>query len=296
MFPTVDLFLIIGQNPIKEKFTMSDTVFTLANGQTRTRYAWQVDAPKAQVLIVHGYAEYAGRYQHVAAALNAAGYDVFAYDQIGHGKLAERLGYYPDIMELAADLETVVSLLKANAPDLPLFLLGHSMGGLVTSLYITHEQPTVAGVVLSSPFLMPDDDVSPMLIRMASVLSRVIPKVATTSLDSAHISRDEAVVNAYNNDPLIPRGGVPTRVGAEMLRGCALVAEKASNFTLPVYVFHGDQDKLANPKGSQRFFDSIAATDRKLKYYRGFYHETMNEPEKDQVISDVVTWLDAHLA
>ncbi len=275
---------------------MSDKVFTLVNGQTLRRYAWQIEAPKAQVLIVHGYAEHAGRYTHVADALNAAGYDVFAYDQKGHGTQAETLGYYADIMELTADLGAVVSLIKTNAPDLPLFVMGHSMGGLVTALYVTHQQPALAGVVLSSPFLMPDDDVSPLLIKMASVLSRVIPKVATTSLDSAHISRDAAVVAAYDNDPLVPRGGVPTRVGAEMLRGCDLVAEKASNFELPVYIFHGDQDKLANPKGSQRLFDTIAATDRKLKYYRGLYHETLNEPEKEQVISDVITWLDAHIA
>ncbi len=265
--------------------------FNLSNGE-RTRYVWNIAAPKGTVLLVHGYAEHAGRYGHVAQALNDAGYDVVAYDQIGHGTLADRLGYYDNIFDLVDDLAEVVSLLQAQVST-PLFVLGHSMGGLVTSLFVTRNQPQLAGVVLSSALLAPDADVSPLLIKLSGVISKIAPKLPAVQLDSQHISRDAAVVAAYDADPLVPRGGVPARVGNEFLRGMRYVAAHASNFSLPAYLFHGRADKLANPDGSQQLFDTMATTDKTLKYYRDLYHETLNEPEQAQVLTDLIAWLDA---
>ena len=253
--------------------------------------------PKAVVALVHGIGEHSGRYAHVATHLMLHGYAVHAFDLRGHGRSEGEPRVYVDSFEAYIDdLALFLAYVHADAPRLPLFLYGHSLGGAIAAYYVAERGTDgLAGLILSSAALKIPADLSPILQKAAGVLSRLVPKLPLTKLDTSDLSRDPAVVRAYEQDPLVYTGGVRPRVGAEILRVTDYLQRHAAAFTLPLYLYHGTADKITDPEGSRLLYERAPSDDKTLNLYEGLYHETHNEPERERVLTDLTDWLDAHV-
>lgn len=251
-------------------------------------------APVGLALVAHGVAEHAGRYHHVADVLAGLGLRVAIPDHRGHGRSGGKRLVARDLSEFTVDLETLRGLEQVEGR--PTYLVGHSMGGAIALDYALDHQSSLAALVLSAPAVLRGDDISPGLAKLAKVIGRYVPWLPGQKLSSASISRDPAVVKAYDEDPLNYRGAIKAGVGGALLRTMDSFPSRLPSLTLPLLVMSGTDDKLVNPEGA-RMVDRLAgSTDKTLKMYDGLYHEVFNEPEKDLVLGDLADWLKAHLA
>ncbi len=249
----------------------------------------------AIILLVHGFAEHSSRYEHVARYLTSKGIGVETFDLRGHGKSDGVRAYIKSFSEYLNDLELFCSHVLGRYPDLPLFLYGHSMGATIVALYAITRNPDFQGLLLSGLLLKVGDDISPAMIKMSQILSKYAPKLKTTKLDAASISRDPKVVQNYDEDPLNYRGGIPARTGAELMSAMAQIQNRMNAIKLPILIMHGTCDKLTAPEGSQELYNAVDSTDKTLKMYNGFYHEIHNDPNKQQVFDDIIAWINCHL-
>lgn len=273
----------------------NETTFTTADNFTLFERTWTCENAKGVVLITHGIAEHSGRYEHVAQSLIEAEYAVVGFDLRGHGKSSGKQNYVNSFGDYLNDLGEVLVRTKQKFPDLPIFLFGHSMGGGIVSLFSIERQPEVKGILLSAPSVKVSDEISPFLQKISGVLSVILPKLPAVKLESKDISKDPEVVQAYDNDPLNYRGGILARTGSELLNSTKNIMAQAFTISLPILIMHGTSDKLADVSGSEMLFGKVSSTDKTLKLYDGLYHEILNEPEQDQVKTDMLAWLDAHI-
>lgn len=250
---------------------------------------------RAVVVLAHGYAEHLGRYEYFAGKLNAAGIGVYALDHWGHGKSDGAYGFVPAFSAFTDGVELLLAEVERAHPQVPRFLIGHSMGGLIAALHLQSHQSHYAGAILSGPAIKASEEPSKLLILVSRLLSRLAPKLGVLALDAGGVSRDPAVVAAYLADPLVYSGKMSARLAAEMFDAMARAREGAGRISLPLLIAHGEDDRLTAPVGSQFLFDHVASSDKALRLYPGLYHEIFNEPERDSVIGDVVAWIDQHL-
>jgi acylglycerol lipase len=255
---------------------------------------WTVDTPVGAVVLVHGLHEHGGRYAHVAERLARAGYAGYVVDHPGHGRSAGTRGNIGSMAATVDGVDQLVRLVADRHPDAPLFVYGHSMGGLIALQYLTGSPDTrIRGAVISAPALYAGA-ASGVQRRLAPVLSRFLPDLGVLTLDADTISRDPAVVAAYRADPLNSTGKVRARTGTEMMLATEAMPARLRSLTLPLFVLHGGADRLVPPAASELVPAHAASTDVTRKVYDGLYHEPHNEPEQEQVLDDVVAWLDAH--
>ncbi|QNG36777.1 lysophospholipase [Geodermatophilaceae bacterium NBWT11] len=271
---------------------------THTEGHLSTGQFWQSWTPEAEVtgvvVLVHGLHEHGGRYAHVAERLARAGYATSAPDHPGHGRSPGSRGNIGSMAATVAGVDEVVRRAVEAHPGVPLFVYGHSMGGLVAAQYLT-GRPSVAvrGAVLSAPAL-DLSTASGVQRAVAPVLSRLLPDLGVLTLDATAVSRDPAVVAAYQADPLNRMGKVRARTGAEMVAATAAMPDRLRSLTIPLLVLHGSADRLVPPAASELVVDRAGSTDVTHTVYDGLFHEPHNEPEQDRVLDDVVAWLDAH--
>jgi acylglycerol lipase len=250
---------------------------------------------KAVLLITHGLGEHSGRYLNVVNRFVPLGYAVYAFDHIGHGKsggereMVKRFEDYTDTLTIYYDM------VKGWQSGKPIFLLGHSLGGLTAAYYLLDHQAKFQGAVISAPLIKAGANVSQGTIIMGKILSVLVPAAGLLPLDPNLISKDPEVVKAYVNDPLVFHKKIPARVAAEMLKAMIRVTAEAEKITLPFIALQGSEDKLVDPTSAQMLFDRAGSKDKAIKVYEGFYHEVFNEPERARVLKDVETWLKAHV-
>ncbi|MEA3286542.1 MAG: alpha/beta hydrolase [Candidatus Marinimicrobia bacterium] len=273
----------------------NETTFITPDNFTLFEQTWLCDKAKGIVIITHGVAEHSGRYAHVAQSLVEGGYTVVGFDLRGHGKSSGKRNYINSFQDHLNDLGTVIIRTKASFPKLPIFLFGHSMGGGIVTLFTIERHPAAKGILLSGPSVKVSDDISPLLQKISGLISAILPKLPVITLESADISKDPKVVENYDNDPLNYRGGILARTGAEILKATKTITARASEISLPILIMHGTADRLADMSGSKMLYENVASEDKTLKLYDGLYHEILNEPEQDQVIADMLNWLDAHV-
>lgn len=250
---------------------------------------------KAVVVMVHGLAEHCGRHHDIAEYLNAHGYAVDAFDLRGHGKSGGEVAYVHTFDDYLKDLEIFIGRVKNRFPEKPVFILGFSMGGTITSLFLISRQPKIRGVVLSAPCVKISDDVSPFLQKISSILGRMFPKLPTVKLDCTAISCDPDVVTQYDEDPLVYRKGTRARTGAELIKATKRLLTQMDKITLPLLILQGTADRLVDVEGGRLLYERVKSGDKTLKIYDDFFHEVMREPGKEQVLEDVVAWMDAHV-
>jgi alpha-beta hydrolase superfamily lysophospholipase len=251
--------------------------------------------PKAVLLVAHGLAEHSGRYKNLVDYFVPKGYAVYALDHRGHGKSEGTRNYVDSFNDYLTDLKTFFDMVRKEHKNTKIFLFGHSLGGTIATAYAVEHQKELAGLILSGSSLVPSSSVSPALIAMAGIISALLPKMGVTLLDASGISRDKAVVDAYVNDPLVFRGKVPARTGAELARMWKQLPEQMPKIKLPVLIMHGFADQLADPRGSKLLYERVGSKDKTLKLYDNCYHEICNEPEREQVFMDMEDWLTKHI-
>jgi alpha-beta hydrolase superfamily lysophospholipase len=259
-----------------------------------------VSSARGGVVLVHGYGEHSGRYGHVIAALNEAGYSVYTLDHRGHGRssgtraLVDRFDYI--VEDLHAFIEGEVTAAHGAAhPGKPLFVFGHSMGGLITLTYAVRfaEADGIAGLISSAGPVLADLE-NPFLLTVARILDRIMPNAVIADTVPRHaLSRDPAVLAAFDADPLTWKRKMRVRTGVQLADAARWAREHLGEIRLPILLIHGEDD-IAVPVASGRLaHDAIASADKQLITYPGLRHETLNEPERDQVIAAIVTWLHA---
>lgn len=269
--------------------------FTAPDGTSLFTRGWTPDRPtRAVVVVVHGVHEHSGRYAYLASALMARGVAVRALDLRGHGQSEGPRGQVDGFGDYVADVTAFLDGVVAGA-GAPVFLMGHSMGGLVVAATVVDRGTDgLAGVVLSSPALQVDAPA--VLRRLAPLVARWFPDAPVTRVDLGHLSRDPTVARAYRDDPHTINQGVRARLGFEIVATIERVRQHAGAFDLPLYLFHGTQDRLTNPDGTRWLAEHAASDDVTLRIWDGLYHETLNEPERDEVIAALADWLDAHVS
>ena len=213
-------------------------------------------------------------------------------DHRGHGKSGGPRCDTRDVDDYTADLETLRRLTLVEGK--PTYLLGHSMGGLIALDYALDHQADLAALMLSGALVLPGEDQPPWLVAIAKVLGKVVPTLGTLALDPKSVSRDPKVVAAYEADPLNYHGKVKAGMGAALLNRLKTFPARLPSLTLPLLVMHGEKDKLTNPEGSKLVHELAGSTDKTLTIYPGLFHEIFNEPEQDQVLTDLTTWLRHH--
>lgn len=250
--------------------------------------------PRDVIAIAHGYGEHGGRYGNLIERLAPLGYALYALDHRGHGRSGGKRALI-DRMEYAVeDFRGFVGEVRARHGGRRVKLVGHSMGGSVAFGYALRWPEDLSGLILSGPAIGGD---FPLIQRAAvKVLAAVAPNLGTVGLPPDAVSRDPAVVAAYTADPLVSVGKMPARTVAEIVGAAARYRKHAHEMKVPVLIQHGERDLLVPLEGNRAIYSAIGAADKTVKTYPGLFHEIYNEPERDEVIGDLIAWLDSHPA
>jgi len=257
---------------------------------------WTPDAtPRGVVILSHGFGEHARRYDHVAQRFGRDGLLTYALDHRGHGRSGGKRVLVKDISEFTGDFDTLVGIATHEHPGVPRIVLGHSMGGGIVFAYGIEHPDNYDLMVLSGPAVAAQTAVSPLLAWLAKTIGAIAPGLPLQQLDAGAVSRDPAVVDAYNTDPLVYHGKVPGGIARALLLVGETMPQRAASLAAPLLVVHGSDDHLIPVEGSHQLVAAVGSSDVELKVYPGLYHEVFNEPEQDQVLDDVVSWINARL-
>ena len=260
-----------------------------ATGHLLFRRSWLPRTSERIIVLVHGYGEHSGRYEHTASDLARAGFEVHAYDQQGHGRSGGTRCHVRRFEHLLDDLEGFVAAVRAERPPLPVTVVGHSMGGLVVAAYASQRNPKVAGVVTSGAALAMPEDLPRARLIAAPALQGLAPRISFASqLDPNALSRDPEVVRAYLEDPLVQRR-ITASLASEIMS--AMKSTVAAAVRVPMLLLHGEDDAICPVAGSRIFFEQLKVTQRGFHTYPELRHEIFNEPERATVLDDLVGWI-----
>ncbi len=279
---------------VEAKITTKDNIELF----TRT---WDtVSKHRATIILIHGLAEHCGRYDAVARQFNQSGFIVHSMDLRGHGKSKGTPVFVKKFEDYLHDVDALFDSVAKKNYTVPTFILGHSMGGCLSSLYTIkrlseRKDVPVTGLILSSPALLLGDDVTPCMIGLAKLIAAIAPKMPIQAIDATSLSRNPEIVQANIHDPLVYHGKISARMGTQLAAGMELVQNGRKSITLPVYIFHGTEDKLTAINGSKELYANMGSTDKTLKIWEGYYHETMNDVGRESVIEGVLDWIEAHM-
>ena len=262
---------------------------TTSDGVRLLWQAWEPEtSARATVCLVHGMGEHSGRYLHVANAFTDAGLSLHAFDLRGHGLSQGPRGHTPSLEQWLDDID----LLLSRAPlELPKFIYGHSLGGLLVLSYGLDRSPGLAGVISTGPALRISAEVPPLKALLGKMMASILPTFSQPSgLIAADLSRDETVVQAYVDDPLV-HDRVSSRLFVTMMGAGEASLERATDFQLPVLLIHAEADRLTDHTATEEFYAAVGSSDKTLRIWPGLFHEVHNEPEKTQVLEEMIEWI-----
>jgi alpha-beta hydrolase superfamily lysophospholipase len=236
---------------------------------------------RAVLLVAHGFAEHSGRYGNLVNYFVPKGYAVYALDHRGHGRSDGERVQVERFTDYLTDLKTFFNLVRKENPNKKIFLVGHSMGAMISTAYTVKYQKELAGLILSGGGITTKD--MPVL-RVTT---------ASGALDASSLSRDKAVVDAYVNDPLVYRGPIPDRPPMDETR--RQLPEQVPGIKLPILIMAGSAAPMGDAARSRALYEKVGSKDKTLKLYEGLLHEIFNEPEHKQVMADMEAWLAAHM-
>ena len=247
--------------------------------------------PKAALIVIHGLGEHSGRYKQLAEYFYAQDLVVFCPDQLGHGLSSGKRGHVRRFEDYFVAVEEIRDKLERDYPNIPCFVLGHSMGALIAALWLVENQNRFAGALFSGGAFRLAENPSNLLRSVVDTLAFLLPTVGVMKIDGRKVSRDPDIVNAYIKDSLVHHKAYSARLISEFVKAMENLQRKSSVISIPVLVLHGEADTLTAPEGSTEFIKNISSQDKTLKMLPGVYHEILNEPEGPQLMSEMKEWI-----
>jgi len=278
-----------------KKKKMSESNFKGVGGLNIFFRSWRPASGTARgvVSIVPGFNSHSGYYEWVAAQFAADGLAVYAIDLRGRGRSDGERFYVQNFEDYVADVVSFVSIIKEKEKGLPVFMLGHSAGGVVACNYTLDHQQELAGLICESfAYQVPAPDFA---LAVLKGLSHIAPHAHVLKLHNEDFSRDPVVVEFMNNDPLIAHEVQPTQTVAAMVRADERLKKEFPKITLPVLILHGTKDKATKPSGSQHFYETASSKDKTLKLYEGSFHDPLNDLDKKTVMTDILSWINKRI-
>ena len=269
--------------------------FQVANGLELYYQCWHPQAlARAVLVIVHGHGGHSGIFTRMVEYLIERNYIVYSFDLRGSGRSPGQRGYINSWAEFRADLKAFLNLVKIEEPDLPLFLIGQSMGGTIALDYVLREPNQLQGLILMSPALGLVG-VPPWKLSIGKILSRILPHFALdTGIDLSTGSRDPRMVAAFAQDPLRHSQGT-ARLATELLKTIDWINAHATELQVPLLILHGGADRVTLPESSRIFFERLTLADKERREYPGSYHELHNDLNYQEVLADMEDWINRHL-
>jgi alpha-beta hydrolase superfamily lysophospholipase len=257
--------------------------------------SWRPAAPpRASIVLSHGFNSHGGYYLWAAEQLLASGLSVYALDYRGRGRSDGERYYVDKFSDYQGDLDLAVQLARSRDAGLPLFILGHSAGGVVACNYVLDHPAKVAGLICESfAYQVPAPDFA---LAVLKGLSHLAPHAHVLNLPKKAFSRDPKVVQALIDDPLLANEVQPTKTVAEMVRADERLKRDFGHITLPLLIIHGTADSVARPEGSKEFYSRAGSVDKTLKLYEGYFHDPLNDVGKEAVMTDIRAWIEKRLA
>jgi acylglycerol lipase len=258
-----------------------------------TREWRSVVEPRGVVVISHGLNAHSGLYEWAAQQFTSNGLAVYALDHRGRGRSEGERFFVKKFADWTNDLATFIDIVKTREAGLPVFLLGHSAGGVIACVYALEHQDEIAGLICEDfAYQVPAPEVALAIVKGVSY---VAPHAPVLKLKNEDFSRDPTVVAALNADPLIANESQPSETVAELVRLDQLLKKSFQQITLPLLILHGTADKVTKPSGSKEFYERAGSSDKTLKLYEGHYHDLLADVGKQQVMADIQAWIDVHL-
>ena len=274
---------------------MNESAFKGVGGLNIFTRSWRpaTGQPRAVVVIVHGFNSHSGQYTWVAEQFVDSGFAVYALDLRGRGRSEGERFYVETIEDYVNDVATFVRIAKSAEPGLPVFVLGHSAGGVVSCVYTLEHQSEINGLICEDfAYQLPVPD---LVLLFVKGLSYITPHTHVYTLNNEEFSRDTSVVESMNNDILIKGESQPAQTSKAMLDAAQRLSEEFPAIRLPLLIMHGTADKVTKPSGSQHFYEQAGSTDKTLKLYEGHYHDLLNDISKEEVMADITAWINKHL-
>jgi alpha-beta hydrolase superfamily lysophospholipase len=282
----------VGGTTSRIAIRRSESSFQGLGGLRLFRRSWLPATSERVLVVVHGFAEHSGRYDHMGQWFSSRGFAVHAYDQRGHGRSQGRRGHVERFDEYLDDLQLLLERVRDEHPGQPLVLCGHSMGGLVVASFLGQRKlPGLQAAVTSCAALALSPDLPRWRVWTARLLRSIAPRLHLSSgLDPEGLSRDPSVVRAYLEDPLVDRR-MTMALGSELLQAVSRAEDWAQRVPVPMLLLHGEADPICPVRGSRDFHARVRAAGSQLRTYPGLRHEIFNEPEHEEVFQDVLEWV-----
>jgi len=275
-----------------QQMNISELSWKTSDGINIYGKKWTTEAtPKAVICLMHGMGEHINRYNHFAEMFNKYGYAVIGCDHRGHGRSGGQRGHFPDFEIFLNDVHAFLAITCEHFPDTKKILYAHSMGGNLVSNYLIKRQPKLTGAILSSPYLQLAFKPPTIKLLIGKLLKGIFPTLSMSiGLDSNAISKDKQEVRKYDTDPLV-HNKVSAKMGIELIGTGQWVLDNAEKLSLPTLVYHGSEDKLTSFEASKAFAKK-AGKFVTFVPLEGLFHETHNEPEREEVFKVIITWCD----
>lgn len=284
---------------------MSESSKTGSNGPIESSFAgigglniftrsWRPDAePRGVLVIVHGFNSHSGQYLWAGEQFAASGLAVYALDLRGRGRSDGERYYVEKIEDYTEDVATLVRQAKCEHPGLPVYMLGHSAGGVTSCIYALDHQAEIDGLICESfAYELPVPDI---VLSFLKGISYITPHTHVFSLNNKDFSRDPAVVDEMNNDPLIKGESQPAQTGKVLINAAQRLTEEFPLIKLPLLILHGTEDNATKASGSSHFYENAGSADKTLKLYEGHFHDLLNDTDREIVLADIQNWIAARL-
>ncbi len=270
---------------------MPNVTETTENGLYYRQWSPEKSTPKAAVLLIHGLGEHCQRYNALGSYLSNAGFILSSMDLPCHGQSEGRRGHVDSFDVFQRAVLSLYEKIRTAHPETPIFLLGHSMGGLIATKLLLEHQDKFSGALLSGAAIQSPQEPPAWQVVVIKTIAKLFPKAAMLQLDASAVSRDPKVVEKYMVDPLVSKDKLSAKFLVEMTNTMQECKTQATKITLPILIMHGSADVMTAPEGSKLLHQSVNSSDKALKLYEGLFHEIFNEPEAQDIYAEITDWM-----